>query len=157
AMDDLARPFPPGSRMNTGARGKEAGGERTWEGGYASRISATGMLRAWGLLAKGCLITVVLRRPFEALFQHILLPAVVVCFFSFPHTDATARGGWPMLAIAGAIWLLFANSVWQGGMTLWHERWLLGDGRISPGLLLTAAALIPISLFGLHVFLIQLV
>jgi ABC-type polysaccharide/polyol phosphate export permease len=110
-----------------------------------------------GLLAKGGFARDILQAPFQALLKHILLPAGVVWFFTFLHTDATARGGWPMLAIAGAIWLLFANSLRQGGMTLWHERWLLRDARIPAGLLLTAAALVPIGLFGVHVALIQLV
>jgi ABC-type polysaccharide/polyol phosphate export permease len=115
-----------------------------------------GILRALGLLAKGCFTRDILQAPFRALVKHILLPAGVVCFFAFLHTDATARGGWPMLAIAGAVWLLFANSVRQGGMSLWHERWLLRDARIPAGLLLTAAALVPIGLFGVHVSLIHL-
>ena len=61
-----------------------------------------------------------------------------------------------MVAIAGAIWLLFANSVSQGGMVLWHERWLLRDRRVPAGLLLTAATVVPITLFGVHLSLIQL-
>lgn len=142
--------------MTTAAPGQGAGGERNWEGRRASGISGTGILRALGLLAKGCFTRDILRAPFQALLKHILLPAGVVWFFTFLHTDATAQGGWSMLAIAGAIWLLFANSVRQGGMMLWHERWLLRDGRIPAGLLLTAAALVPIALFGLHVSLIHL-
>jgi ABC-type polysaccharide/polyol phosphate export permease len=61
-----------------------------------------------------------------------------------------------MLAIAGAIWLLFSNSVRQGGMVLWHERWLVRDRRVPAGLLLPAAAVVPIALFGVHVSLIRL-
>jgi ABC-type polysaccharide/polyol phosphate export permease len=61
-----------------------------------------------------------------------------------------------MLAIAGVIWLLFANSVNQGGMMLWHERWLVRDRRVPAGLLLTAAAVVPITLFGMHLSLIHL-
>ena len=61
-----------------------------------------------------------------------------------------------MFAIAGAVWLLFANSVSYGGMTVWHERWLLRHPGISAGLLLTAAALVPVGIFGLHLSLIHL-
>lgn len=154
--DDRARCLPESSRMTTAAAGQGAGGERNWEGQSATGISRTGTLHALGLLAKGCFIREILRAPFQALWKDILLPAGVVCFFTFLHTDATARGGWPMLAIAGAIWLFFANSVRQGGMMLWHERWLLRDGKIPAGLLLTAAALVPITLFGVHVSLIRL-
>lgn len=121
----------------------------TWESGAA-------LLRVLGLLAKGCFGREILRAPVEALLGHILLPAGVVWFFTFVHTDVTARGGWPMLAIAGAIWLLFANSVSQGGMMLWHERWLVRDRRVPAGLLLTAAAVVPITLFGVHLSLIHL-
>jgi ABC-type polysaccharide/polyol phosphate export permease len=110
----------------------------------------------FGLLAKGGFSRTVFRGPVKALFKEILLPAGAVWFLAFLHTDATARGGWPMLAIGGAVWLLFANSVRQGGMTLWYEGWLLRDGRVPAGLLLTAAALVPVALFAVHILLIQL-
>ena len=132
------------------------GEERNLEGRSPSVISATETLLALGLLTKGCLSRNILRAPFRAFWKHILLPIGVVCFATFLHIDATARGGWPMLAIAGAVWLLFANSVSYGGMTLWHERWLLRHPSIPAGLLLTAAVLVPISLFGVHLSLIHL-
>ena len=122
----------------------------------ASVISPTETLLALGLLTKGSFSKDILRAPFHAFGKHILLPIGVVCFATFLHIDATARGGWPMLAIAGAVWLLFANSVSYGGMTLWHERWLLRHPSIPAGLLLTAAALVPIGLFGVHLSLIHL-
>jgi len=140
--------------MTTGAPGQGAAGKQNWEG--TNGISWTGTLRALGLLAKGCFSGYILRAPVKAFFLDLLLPAGGVWFFTFLHTDASARGGWPMLAIAGAIWLLFSNSVRQGGMTLWHERWLVRDGRVPAGLLLTAAALVPLALFGVHVSLIRL-
>jgi ABC-type polysaccharide/polyol phosphate export permease len=141
--------------MTTAAPGQGTGGEQSWEGGSTSARSWTGMLRAFGLLAKGGVSEYILRVPLKAFLRDLLLPAGGVWFFTFLHTDATARSGWPMLAIAGATWLLFSNSVTQGGMMLWHERWLLRDGRIPAGLLLTAAALVPVALFGVHVALIQ--
>src|SRR5258705_5527040 len=118
--------------------------------------SGHALLRALGLLAKGCFGTEILRAPVRALLRHILLPASVVWFFTFLPAEAAARGGWPVVAIAGAIWLLFANSVSQGGMVLWHERWLLRDRMVPAGLLLTAATVVPIALFGVHLSLIQL-
>jgi ABC-type polysaccharide/polyol phosphate export permease len=110
---------------------------------------------ALGLLAKGCLRDI-LGAPIRAFCKHILLPLGIVCFVAFLDTGPMARGGWPMLAIAGAVWLLFANGVSHGGMTLWHERWLLRHPGVPAGLLLTAAALVPIGLFGLHLSLIHL-
>jgi ABC-type polysaccharide/polyol phosphate export permease len=61
-----------------------------------------------------------------------------------------------MLAVSGAVWLLFANSVNHAGMVLWHERWLLRQGVIPAWLLLTAAALAPIGLFGVHLSMLRL-
>jgi len=61
-----------------------------------------------------------------------------------------------MLAVAGAVWLLFANSVNCGGMALWHERWLLRQAVIPAWLLLAAAALVPIGLFAVHLSLVHL-
>ena len=113
-------------------------------------------LLALGLFTKGCLGGDILPAPFHAFCKHILLPTGVVCFVAFLDTGAPARGGWPMVAIAGAVWLLFANSVSYGGMTLWDERWLLRHPSIPSGLLLTAAALVPIGLFGVHLSLIHL-
>lgn len=139
--------------MTTAEAGQRGSGKGPVHGPGARGVRA---LRALGLLAKGSLAREILREPFRALLKHIALPAGVVCFFTFLHTDATARGGWPMLAVAGAIWLLFANSVSQGGMMLWHERWLLRDGRVPASLLLTSAALVPVALFGIHISLIQL-
>jgi ABC-type polysaccharide/polyol phosphate export permease len=94
-----------------------------------------------------------LLRPFA---RHIVLPAAGVWFVTFLHTDATRHGGWPMVAVAGAVWLLFANTVSQAGMTLWHERWLLRENRIAPGLLVTSAAVVPLTLFALQMTLVQL-
>lgn len=122
----------------------------------ASVMSPTATLLALGLLLKGCLRREILGAPIHAFWKHILLPTAVVCFVSFLDTDAQAHGGWPMLAVAGAVWLLFANSVSYGGMMLWHERWLLRHAGIPAGLLLVAAALVPIGLFGVHLALIHL-
>jgi ABC-type polysaccharide/polyol phosphate export permease len=119
-------------------------------------MSPTATLFALALLIKGCLRRVILEAPVLALWKHILLPAAVVCFVSFLDTGAPANGGWPMLAGAGAVWLLFANSVTYGGMILWHERWLLRRPGIPAGLLLAAAGLVPIGLFGVHLSLIHL-
>ena len=84
------------------------------------------------------------------------MPAGVVWFFTFAHVDAAARGGWPMLAIAGAVWLLFANSVRHGGLMLWQERSLLRDGMVPSSHLLAGAAVFPIALFAVHLSLIRL-
>jgi ABC-type polysaccharide/polyol phosphate export permease len=92
----------------------------------------------------------------RALWEHILLPTAIVGFVLFLDTGAPARGGWPMIAVAGAVWLLFANCVNYGGMMLWHERWLLRHAGIPAWLLLGAAALVPIGLFGVHLSLIHL-
>jgi ABC-type polysaccharide/polyol phosphate export permease len=113
-------------------------------------------LRILGLLTKGCAGREILRAPFRTLLRHVLWPASVVWFFTFAHVDAAARGGWPMLAIAGAVWLLFANSVSQGGMMLWHERLLLKDEVVPSGYLLAGAAVFPIALFAVHLSLIRL-
>lgn len=138
--------------MTRAVVGQGVGGDRPVQGPGAK---GAGSLRALGLLAKGSFAREILPGPFRALLKHIVLPAGVVCFFTFLHTDATAHGGWPMLAVAGAIWLLFANSVSQGGMMLWHERWLLRDGKVPAWLLLTSSALLPVALFGLHISLVQ--
>ena len=112
--------------------------------------------RAFWLLVKGSFAREILRKPIRALLKHVVLPAGVVCFFTFLHIDATARGGWPMLAAAGAVWLLFANSVNHGGMVLWHERWLLRERTVPAWLLLTSAAPVAVALFGMHICLIHL-
>jgi ABC-type polysaccharide/polyol phosphate export permease len=52
--------------------------------------------------------------------------------------------------------MLFANSVNYGGMVLWHERWLLRQAVVPAWLLLVAAALVPIGLFGVHLSLVHL-
>ena len=39
---------------------------------------------------------------------------------------------------------------------LWHERWLLRQAVVRPGLLLAAAALVPIGLFVVHLSLVHL-
>lgn len=115
----------------------------------------SGNLLAFGLLAQGSFRDI-LRAPLRALLKHLLLPAGVVFFLTFLNADATVQGGWPVLAIAGAVWLLFANSVTDGGMVLWHERWLLRDGKIPAGLLLTAAALLPTAVFGIQISIVHL-
>jgi len=119
-------------------------------------MSPTATLSALGLLVKGCLRREILGAPIHALWKHILLPTAGVWFVSFLDAGAPAQGGWPMLAVAGAVWLLFVNSVNYGGMMLWHERWLLRHPGIPAGLLLAAAALVPIGLFGVHLSLIHL-
>jgi ABC-type polysaccharide/polyol phosphate export permease len=113
-------------------------------------------LQIVGLVTKGCVGREVLRAPLRTLLRHVLLPAGVVWFFTFVHVDAAARGGWPMLAIAGAVWLLFANSVSHGGLMLWQERSLLRDGMVPSTHLLAGAAVFPISLFAVHLSLIRL-
>ena len=121
---------------------------------YVTSPRAT--LLALGLLIKGCFARNILRAPIRAFWNQILLPTAGVWFVSFLDTGAPAQGRWPMLAVAGAVWLLFANSVNYGGMMLWHERWLLRHAGIPAGLLLAAAALVPIGLFGVHLSLIHL-
>jgi ABC-type polysaccharide/polyol phosphate export permease len=111
---------------------------------------------AFGLLMKGCLERELLRAPIAALWKHILLPTAVVAFVSLLDTGAAASDRWPMVAVAGAVWLLFANCVNYGGMVLWHERWLLRQAVIPAWLLLAAAAMVPIGLFGVHLSLIHL-
>jgi ABC-type polysaccharide/polyol phosphate export permease len=61
-----------------------------------------------------------------------------------------------MVAVAGAVWLLFANTVSQAGMSLWHERRLLRDDKVRPGLLLAAAAVVPLTLFAIQMVLVHL-
>jgi len=134
----------------------QASGDQNREGRCGSVIAPTETLLALGLLTKGCLSRHIFRTPLHAFCRHILLPTGVVCFVAFLDTGGPARGGWPMVAIAGAVWLLFANSVSYGGMTLWHERWLLRHPGIPAVLLLTAGALVPVGLFGLHLSLIHL-
>ena len=116
----------------------------------------TATLPAFGLLIKGCLKRDFLGAPIAAVGKQILLPTAVVCFVSFLDAGAAARDRWPMIAVAGAVWLLFANSVNYGGMVLWHERWLLRQRVIPAWLLLAAAALVPIGLFGVHLTLVHL-
>ena len=116
----------------------------------------TATLSTLRLLTKGCLRREFLRAPIRALWKHLLLPAALVCFVSFLDTGAPARDRWPMLAVAGAVWLLFANSVTSGGMVLWHERWLLRRAVVPAWLLLAAAELVPIGLFGVHILLVHL-
>src|SRR5689334_8445462 len=117
-------------------------------------MSPAANLVALGLLLKGCLRREIFSAPLGALWKHILLPVAVVSFISFVDHEPT-HGGWPMLAVSGAVWLLFANSVDYGGMMLWHERRLLEHPNIPAGLLLTAAALIPAGLFGIHLSLVH--
>ena len=116
----------------------------------------TATLLALGLLIEGGLKRDILRAPMRTLWKQILLPTAVVWFVSFLDTGAPERNEWPMLAVAGAVWLLFANSVSYGGMMLWHERWLLRHAGIPAWLLLMSAALVPIGLFGVHFSLIHL-
>lgn len=116
----------------------------------------TGTLSAFALLSRGGLRREYGRAPLHALWKHILLPAAIVAFVALLDTGAPARDRWPRLAVAGAVWLLFANSVNHGGMMLWHERWLLRQAVVPPGLLLAAAALVPLSLFAVHLSLVHL-
>jgi ABC-type polysaccharide/polyol phosphate export permease len=108
-----------------------------------------------GLLMKGCFSRSVSQAPVRALSYQILLPAAVIWFVAFLGTGATPPAGWPAIASAGTVWLLFANSVNYGGMMLWHERWLLQHPGMSAGLLLAAAALVPICFFGVHLSLVH--
>lgn len=138
--------------MTRALAGQWGHGDGAANGQGAGRVRT---LRALVLLANGSLHREILRRPFWGLMKHIILPAGVVCFFTFLHTDATVRGGWTMLAVAGAVWLLFANSVSHGGMVLWQESWLLRDRKVPAWLLLTSAAVVSVALFGMHVSLIH--
>jgi ABC-type polysaccharide/polyol phosphate export permease len=124
--------------------------------GIAKLMSPTANLLAFGLLVKGCLRREFFRAPIKALWKHLLLPTAVLCFISFLASGTAAVDSWPMLAVAGAVWLLFANSVSYGGMVLWNERWLLRQTGIPAWLLLAAAALVPIGLFAVHLSLIHL-
>ena len=108
------------------------------------------------LLIKGCFRRSVRRAPVRALFYQILLPAAGIWFVTFLDTGATPRTAWPTIAIAGTVWLLFANSVNYGGMVLWHERWLVRQAVVPASLLLVAAASVPIGLFGVHLSLVHL-
>jgi ABC-type polysaccharide/polyol phosphate export permease len=119
-------------------------------------MSPTGTLLALGLLLKGCIKREFLRAPIAALWKHILLPTAVLIFVSFLNTGAAASDRWPAVAVAGVVWLLFANSVNQGGMVLWRERWLLRQAVVPAWLLVAAAALVPIGLFGVQLSLVYL-
>jgi ABC-type polysaccharide/polyol phosphate export permease len=112
--------------------------------------------RTFGLLVKGTLSRELLRAPLTTVWRQLLLPIGVVAFFTFVRADAAAGDGWPMIAVAGAVWLLFANSLTQAGMVLWSERQLLRGGRIPPLTLLAAATPVPLGLFAAHVALIYL-
>ena len=124
--------------------------------GIAGVMSPTTALLAFGLLVKGSLEREFLRAPIRASWKHILLPTAVVCFISFLARGAAAVDSWPMLSIAGAVWLLFANSVTYGGMVLWQERSLLRQAVIPAWLLLAAAALVPVGIFAVHLSLVHL-
>jgi len=119
-------------------------------------MSPTATLLAFGLLVKGCFARNILRAPIRTFSNQILLPSAVIWFVAFLGTGAAARTAWPMIAIAGAVWLLFANSVNYGGMVLSHERWLLRQSVVPSSLLLAAAAVVPIGLFGVHLSLVHL-
>ena len=145
------------SRILVAPRGPFSEREHNVGRGDGRRIPAVNILRAVGLLVKASFNATLFRAPVRALLREILLPAGVVWLLASLQTDATARGGWPMLALGGAVWLLFANSAKQVGMALLDERWLLRDGTISAGLLLMAGALVPIALFGMQVALIYVI
>jgi ABC-type polysaccharide/polyol phosphate export permease len=119
-------------------------------------VRRTATLLALALLIKGCFVRNILRAPFRAFWNQILLPTAVLCFVVFLDTVAPARHAWPAIAIAGTVWLLFANSVNYGGMVLWYERGLLRQAAVPAWLLLAAAALMPIALFGVHLSLVHL-
>jgi ABC-type polysaccharide/polyol phosphate export permease len=118
--------------------------------------SPAGALPTFALLSRGCFRREFGRAPIRALWKHVLLPAAIVAFVSLLDTGTPARERWPRLAVAGAVWLLFANSVTYGGMMLWHERSLLRQAVVPPALLLAAAALVPLSLFAVHLSLVHL-
>jgi ABC-type polysaccharide/polyol phosphate export permease len=124
--------------------------------GTAKLMSPTATLLTFALLVKGYLEREFFRAPIKALLKHILLPAGVLCFVSFLASGTAAVDSWPMLAVAGTVWLLFANSVNYGGMVLWHERWLLREAFIPAWLLVAAAELVPTALFAIHLSLIHL-
>lgn len=108
------------------------------------------------LLIQGSFSRNVRQAPVRALWYQILLPAAVIGFVAFLDSGGSPRSAWPTIAIAGTVWLLFANSVNFGGMVLWQERWLLRQAVVPAWLLLAAAALVPIGLFGVHLALVHL-
>ena len=119
-------------------------------------MSPTATLLGFGLLVKGCFARNFLRKPIRAFWNQILLPSAVICFVALLDTGTPGRTAWPMIAIGGAVWLLFANSVNYGGMVLSQERWLLRQSVVPPWLLLAAAAVVPIGLYAVHLSLIHL-
>src|SRR5436190_8695150 len=108
------------------------------------------------LLVRGCFGRSVRQAPVRALCYQVLLPTAVVWFVARLDSGASPRAGWPAIAIAGTVWLLFANTVNYGGMVLWHERWLLRQSVVPAWLLLAAAVLVPIGFFGVHLALLHL-
>jgi ABC-type polysaccharide/polyol phosphate export permease len=112
-------------------------------------------LRAFGLLARGAFARETRHGVVWTIAKHVVLPIAAVCFFESLHLEVTRQGGWPVLAIAVAIWLLFANSVSEGGMVLWRERWLLADGRTGPWLVVASAATVPLAVFAVHIVLFE--
>jgi ABC-type polysaccharide/polyol phosphate export permease len=124
--------------------------------GIATIMSPTATLLGFGLLVKGCFARNFLRKPIHAVWNQILLPTAVICFVALLETGTTARTAWPMIATAGAVWLLFANCVNYGGMVLSQERWLLRQPVVPPWLLVAAAAVVPIGFFAVHLLLIRI-
>ena len=114
------------------------------------------LVPAFALLAKGAVARATRGGAFRTLLMHVVVPVGVVWFLAFLDTEVTRNDGWPMLAIAGAVWLLFANGLTQCGMSLWYERRLLVGTPPPPWLLVSSSAVVPVSLFVLHVTLIDL-
>jgi ABC-type polysaccharide/polyol phosphate export permease len=115
-------------------------------------------LMALGLLARGCFSREILSAPGQVLLKQFLVPAGILGFCMLLQTGGpTSSGPWPILAIGGVIWLLFVNCVNHWGMTLWHERSLLLEGRVPRLMLLAAAMPVPLALFISHVCLILVI
>jgi len=117
--------------------------------------SVTSTLLILRLLIKGCFWRNVRQAPLRTLCYQLLLPAAAISFAAFLQAGATPRTEWPTIALAGTVWLLFANSVTYGGMVLWHERRLLRQPVVPAWLLLAAAAVVPLGLFGAHLSLVH--
>jgi ABC-type polysaccharide/polyol phosphate export permease len=122
----------------------------------ATVMYPTAILFAFGLLVKDYVKREFLGAPVNALWKHVLVPTAGIGFAAFLYADATTETAWPMIASAAAVWLLFANSVNYVAQVLGRERWLLRQSVIPPWLLIAAAAVVPVALFGVHLLLIRL-
>jgi hypothetical protein len=67
---------------------------------------------SFGLLAKGCLERKLYEHRSPHCGKRILLPTPSFALFRFLDASALARNGWPMLPVAGPVWLLM-NELWN--------------------------------------------